>query len=269
MKKKRTAKKKSARSRRKPMYVYLYDSFVTERKYQAQLARRETRIAQLGLRGRIEKLSILKNVEGIVRDARRQGADTLVVVGNDRTVLKVVSDVAKARLTLGLLPVGQEQRCAELFGIPAGEAACEVLSRRVIRSLDLGRVNSAYFLFSLEVPEAQAQLECDNEYVVSPLSAKSSITINNCARIGAIGNPQDGVLEAVVTEPTRRSFPFFAPPKPSTRGSVFPLRKVKIHSPSQSLSLLLDGQTVVKTPATVEVAPHMLRVIVGRDRRFP
>jgi diacylglycerol kinase family enzyme len=31
---------------------------------------------------------------------------------------------------------------------------------------------------------------------------------------------------------------------------------------------MLDGQTVIKTPVTVEVAPRKLRVVVGKDRLF-
>lgn len=254
------------------MYVYLYDSFVTGKKYEAELARVETRIAQLGLRGPTEKLSILKNVRGIVRDAVRRGAETFVVVGNDDTMAKVVSLIAQEPMTLGFIPLGPKQGTAELLGIPVGEAACDILSKRLIRELDLGKVNDVYFLFSLELPKAPAQLECDSQYVVSATDARMGLRICNVgygvgtnATLARLCDPQDGVLEAVVTR-KERGLLFWG--EREATDSVFPIRRARIHSPSESLSLLLDGQTVVKTPATVEVAPRKLRVIVGRKRKF-
>ena len=50
--------------------------------------------------------------------------------------------------------------------------------------------------------------------------------------------------------------------------SVIPFKKLLITSRGSSTSVLTDGQQIIKTPASVEVAPRKLRLIVGKERRF-
>lgn len=250
------------------MYYYLFDSKLADKKYESIVNRIEFRIIELGLNGRIDRLSILKNMRELIETAIKRGAETIVVVGDDAAVAKAVSIVAPYKVTLGTIPVGERHRIARALGIPEGEAACDILSKRIVKTIDLGRVNDQYFLFSLDVPANEVTLECDGRYRISIMGLPRSFSICNFQpeQSWSSCSPVDGVLEAVIEEVPAGWFPFAR--RPANHGTVVPLKKAKIISPASSIPLTLDGQTIVKTPATVEVAPKKLRLIVGKHRQF-
>ena len=77
------------------MYYYIYDQFLSHKKYDKILAQVESKITDLGIKNRIIKMSILKSVSELITDAIRKGAQTIVVAGNDKTINNIVNLVAK------------------------------------------------------------------------------------------------------------------------------------------------------------------------------
>lgn len=249
------------------MYFYIFDSFLQEKKHGTTIAQIETRLASLGIQGRTEKITILKSLTETTREAIKRGATTIVAVGNDKTVTKLLPIVIEHDLTLGIIPVGEPQLIADYLGIPPGARACENISRRIIERLDIGLANNQHFLLEATIP-AQSRVMCDGKYAVESLDPHDTMLISNFGQ-SAPGNPRDGKLELVVQG--QASGGWFN--KRSSRGSVFPLKKAKIErdpllDPTGGASLVLDGQLLLKTPATIEVLPKKLSVIVGRDRAF-
>lgn len=249
-------------------HFYLFDAFLGERKYRSLVSRIEARLTELSVGGRMERLSVLKSAPELVRDAVKRGSTTIVVVGNDATVSKVLPAVVMAGATLGFIPVGGS-RMGSLFGIPEGVAACDLIAKRVLARVDLGRANQTYFLFSLEAPASGLVLELSGVAVTAEAS-DARIAICN---IGPFGDPAfdgrfaatDGRLEAMVTRPSRSFSSLFRAKLDAD--TVLPVTTVKVKCPTDCKPLLADGQTVVKTPVTVEVVPRKLAVIVGRNRR--
>lgn len=250
------------------MYYYLFDTPLSDRKYETVVNRIEFRIIELGLNGRMDRLSILKNMRELIDSAVKRGARTVVIIGDDEAIAKAVTIVAQYRdVTLGIIPVGEHLAIARALGIPEGETACDVLSRRVVKTVDLGKANDQFFLFSLDVPAQEVALECDDHYRVSMMGYPRPFRICNFSadRSTDVCSPEDGVLEAIISEQPKGWLPF---KKQQAARSIFPIRKARIVSGSESVSLLLDGTTVVKTPAVIEVAPQKLRIIVGKERQF-
>ena len=251
------------------MYYYLFDSPLADKRYGAIVNRIEFRIIELGINGRMDRLSILKNMQELIETAVKHGAETIVIVGDDAAIARAVSIVARYKVTLGIIPVGEHLDIPRALGIPEGEAACDVLSKRVIRTIDLGKANGHYFLFSLDVPAQQVSVECDGHYRISLLGVPRSFSICNFSperREHHASDPEDGMLEAIIKEESAGWNPF----RKSSQAieSVFPLRTAKIVCNDASVPITLDGGPVVKTPVLVEVAPKKLRVVVGRDRHF-
>lgn len=244
------------------MYFYVFDGSLQQRKYAAEIARIETRLAALGLQGRQEKITILKNIQETVAEAIKRGATTVVAVGNDRTVSKILPQVVDHDLTLGLIPLGPEQTIADYLGIPHGVAACDVLSRRVIRRLDVGKANSQYFLLRLQAP-ARTTAVCDDTYSVESLDPQGTMAITNLGP--AVGSPDDGRLELVVQGSGAARWPLFR--RSYNADSIFPIRRARLQCRTDE-TILLDGQIVVKTPTQVTVGSKKLEVIVGRHRHF-
>jgi diacylglycerol kinase family enzyme len=243
------------------MYAYIVDSWLQDKKYQAELFRIESRLGQLGIRGRMEKITILKNLLDAARDAVRRGATTLVAIGNDETIIKLLPVAIEANVTLGLIPMGQPQSVAQAFGIPSGVAACDALSRRVVRHIDVGKADSQYFLLEARLT-TNGPVECDGKYTVESLDPNGQVIFGNIGGAETTGQASDGRLQLIVQPASRgfwqRSF---------SHASVFPIKTATLPSSSHT-SLLLDGQVVMKSPTTIAVASKKLGVIVGRERRL-
>ncbi len=244
------------------MYTYIVEAAANTKKYENELARVESRLIELEISGRIEKLTILKSLKEIINDAVRNHSETVVLIGSDKLVNDAMSTLAEADVTIGIIPIGESHTIADALGIPVGTGACDILSARITATLDLGKVNNRYFLSKLYVPPgSNVTLECDSTFKVSALTP-STIDIANFTDES---NPRDGHLDVIVRpEETggffrRRSY---------THASVFPFKKLAIRSGSDSLPIMSDGETIIKTPATVEVAPKKLKVIVGKHRKF-
>lgn len=246
------------------MYAYIFDSFLQERKYQHEVVQIENRLATLGIQGKSEKMTILKNIQEAAKQAMKRGATTLVVIGNDETITKVLPHVIGTSVTFGIIPVGPHQTIASILGIPTGVSACDTLSRRVVRHIDLGKAGASYFLFHMTAP-ANVQVDCGS-YSVTSLDPNGTITIANFPIDGQGGKPDDGVLELMVVPGEEKRG--WGGLKRRPQGSIFPVKKVKIHATGIPAHLTLDGQTTVKTPMTIEIADAKLEVIVGKERAF-
>lgn len=255
------------------MHLYLYDAFLSDRPYRHQLVRIETRLTDLGIGGKISRISPLKNLRELIQDEVGSGVRTIVAVGGDATFITVVNEVIRFDgVTLGHIPVGPRVNIALALGIPLGEAACDVIAARRQIRLDVGRANNTYFLSGLTVPSSQVTLELDGRYQIMPNTGSYTVSIRNLkpddweARSGAPHfNPSDGRLEAVIEPPPPTGLFHWRHARESP--SILPFRRIKISS-SKSVPVLTDGERVLKTPVAIEVVPAKLQVIVGKTRVF-
>ena len=257
------------------MYYYIYDTFLTDRKYDRVLASVETRLTDLGISGKIGRLTPFTNARGLIRDETRRGAKTIVAVGNDETVAKIVEGIGDEEITFGVIPVGGPNESALSLGIPEGADACDVLSRRVTQRIDLGTVNGRVFLSALPVPTGDYTMEGDGKYRISVLAPDSETVVSNLRR-GSVsaddgpaqrgGDPKDGFLDALITTRAGGMFPLF---RRAVAGvpSIIPLRRLSIMSESP-ISIFADGRKVTNSRFSIEIVPDRLKVITGRERAF-
>lgn len=247
------------------MYFYLYDSWLQDRKYQTEIAKIEARLNALGIRGRSEKITILKNIHEAVREGIKRGATTVVLVGNDKTITTVLPDLLETNVAIGVIPLGEPQTIANFLGIPLGAAACDVISRRVVERVDVGQANNQYFLLNAELPFG-ASVQCDGQFSVSSDEPGNRMVITNLETSGRVSNPADGRLELVISSPQKSGWGPFG--KSNEEASVFPIRQAKVTTRTGQAQLLLDGQVTVATPLTLTLAKKKLAIIVGRQRQF-
>jgi diacylglycerol kinase family enzyme len=258
------------------VYTYVYDSFVTEREHERLLARVESRLTDLGISGRIERLTMFKDIRDIVADAVARGCETVVAVGNDETVSKLVDVLGDFDVALGLIPIGEgPHRIAEALGSASDIEACNVLSRRVLHKVDLGRINEHWFLSSVEIPETAASVSCNGQYAVVP-AVTHCVRVCNLASLGATNDgvgpyssPRDGYLETVISPVTRQGFfsKFFRPEVTPPAPTVVPVRTLDIKH-QRPFAVVRDGVHFSSTRLQIEIVPQKLKVVVGRDRKF-
>ena len=250
-----------------PMYHYIYEAFLTDPKFAKQLSVIENRLTALGIYGSVHRLALFKTMKGTVQDAVRRGAKTVVVVGDDGSVARAIDAIAEFPGVVFGIPVGEKNAIAKLIGINDAMSACDILSARLVEELDLGKVNKHYFLTSLNISGA-VKAECDGRYTVSPVNGGEICVSNFSMDDKGPGDPRDGRLETMVKTASRGFFrSIFAPAYASSGLSVFPTHNVVVRSPDNAqMTAIADGQSYQDAEFRIDIMPHRLTVIVGKDR---
>ncbi len=253
------------------MYLYLYDSFLNDKKYSRLLARIETRLTDLGIGGKIFRLSPLRNTDELLADEIKSGVKTIIVVGNDKTFGQIVNLAAKLEVPLGLIPIGSENKIAQMLGIPKEEEACSIIAARIIKKIDLGKANNTYFLSNLLITGQKLTIECESKYKITT-EKENQINICNLKPLFAsnVGSkyfdPQDGFLEILIQPISTGFFQMFKKPD-GFKKSIIPFKKISINS-KDSIPITTDSKKILKTPVKIEIVPKKLRLIVGKNRIF-
>lgn len=263
------------------MHIYIYDAFLNDKKYNNILARVETRITDLGLNGKISRLSVMKNVRAVIDNELRRGAKTIIAVGNDKTVSRVINEMAGSAVPLGIIPIGKENNIiASALGIPQEEKACDTLSARRIEKIDLGMAEQyrdeepageKYFLTNASIANKGTIIEIKKDYSIE-IGGEGYIDIINIPTPGknlpeeTDFNPKDGRIELVMREKPKKKI-FSRQKKDQSLPSVFSLKNFYLLN-NKNLPLLLDYSLEVHTPVEISAIKQGINVIVGKERSF-
>jgi len=249
------------------MNIFIYDSFLNQKKYNRLLARIETRITDLELNGKIFRLSPTINVQEIISNELKRGAKTIVAVGNNKLVNQIINSLAGNQVPLGIIPIGEDNNdIAKSLGIESIETACDILSARLLTKLDLGLANQTYFLSNVSINNQGTVIDMNKNYTIET-TEKGLIYVFNLIgeQIKFPSNvkfiPNDGLLELVVN--TRSNKSFFTT---EDHQSIFKIKKITIHNLKNKLTL--DNSITMSTPTEISVVKKHLTVIVGKNKKF-
>ena len=154
------------------MYFYIYDSFLTEKKYAKVVSKIETRLASLGIAGKKHQLSILRSVDEMVEGILKKESPTIVVIGSDQTFCRAALPMASTDAVLGFIPTQADSLMANLLGLPVNEYACDVISARRVERISFGKINGQHFFSSLIFDANKTKLTADNKYQIIPKKVK-------------------------------------------------------------------------------------------------
>lgn len=253
------------------MYVYLYDNFLRQKKYDSALKAIETRLTDYEIAGKILRLQSFSNTKHIIDEEMRRGATTVVIVGNNATFGHVLSHGATCDVTFGFLPIGENNSIAQVLGIPIGPEACDVLSRRRVVRLDVGWVNNRYFVSQLHVHPSEISIQYDDSFSVSAVNKQMELVVcnlqpfqfKNTRGISQVVHPQDGKLEAFVRPLARKGIfkDIFED------ASIFPFEEMVVRGKKPFL-VEADGKQSKETKITIRLAKSRIAMIVGKERQF-
>ncbi len=244
------------------MHVYIYDEYLNKPKYNRAINRLEIRLTDLGLNGKIIRLGGIKNIKGTIQNEIKLGAKTIIAVGNNQTVNKIIGSIIDTEIygdfqkktLLGLDPIGDDNSIATSFGIKNVDEACNILLARRVEKIDLGLVGNYYFLNQASIQSAGTSLEI-NDYTLA-IEEKGEVRIINLLnnpKEKIKSNPHDGKLDILIRTRTRDE-------------SFITVEKVTINNPNEKL--IVDGVFELETPVEVGIMKDKVSVIVGKERMF-
>lgn len=255
------------------MYIYLYDHCVREKRHDATIKAIETRLTDFGIAGKIVRLQNYTNAEAVIAEEMKRGATTIVIVGNDETFGHVLSRAATKEVIFGFLPIGPNNSIASVLGIPVGEDACDVLSKRRKVHLDIGWFNNRYFVNQLHIYPSDIAVEYDERFRVSATDGKMELVVCNLQpfvwkdkgkKMHEV-HPQDGKLEAFL-RPQKKGKGWFAKPI-YEEPSVFPFEEMVVTS-KKPFVVEADGKQSKEIKIKIKLARKKIQMIVGRERQF-
>lgn len=244
------------------MHVYIYDEYLNKTKYNRAINRLEIRLTDLGLNGKIIRLGGIKNIKGTIQNEIKLGAKTIIAVGNNQTVNKIIGAIIDTEIygdfqkktLLGLVPIGDDNSIAASFGIKNVDEACNILLARRVEKIDLGLVGNYYFLNHASIQSLNTILEID-DYSLE-ITERGEVKIINLLsdhKEKIKSNPHDGKLDVLIRTKKKDE-------------SIITVKKLKITNPEEKL--IVDGVVEVSTPAEVGIMRDKVNVIVGKDRLF-
>lgn len=257
------------------MYYYVYDTNLSSHKYKKALQKIETRLTDLGITGRTEQMSLLKNLKELVSDQYNNGVRNFIAVGNDNTFLELLDAVAGFNgVTLGYIPIGADNNLAKSLGILPEDLACDIISARIVKNVDIGKINHYHFLVNVKIRANLCTLICDNEYNVNPPGGNSGIEIFNLnfqcnfPDLSKSISAQDGFLNLIIQHPIAplKSFSRIFKKNNQTVSS-FPVKEVRIERGNE-VKAMIDGHKAVNLPMEITIESRKLKVIVGRNRKL-
>lgn len=243
-----------------PAFAYFYDAFVSDKKYEKELNDIEAEIANKNIGGRIARLAMFRNPREMMEDLIRGGAKNIVVVGNDDTLKKVIWSSSDLEPVFGYLPVGKPTELAELLGIASGKTAVDILAGRYIETLDVGKINDAYFLREIVITDPKASVAIEGQFSVKP-------TDDGTMRIRNTSLPD---IRKEVEARTTGGLEIEVIPRIDQTSRDAAAAKTKLRferariSGEGSVRIEVDGHAITETHFDISVIPKRLKFITGR-----
>lgn len=221
----------------------------------------------------------------IVNEALDRKIDNIVVIGGDGMVNRTIQVIAKRRINLGIIPVGETNFLANILGINDWKKGCEVLIKPKVISMNLGIIsNEKYFTSSIEIEGKEIKQEKIWGFIPRRIKNKYYPTTLNITGDGSKFKLQANMSSLIITTipvPLPKNFKIedytddqelkiIIKSKPEGRNRFEEIttakgKKIDIESKG-SLYIKADGEHSGKASVNIEIAPKCLNVIVPEEK---
>ncbi|MBU0614218.1 hypothetical protein KJ766_02970 [Patescibacteria group bacterium] len=246
------------------MYFYIYDEIANESKHEREIRLIENRLTDLDITGKIGRLSLFRDPTNFIKDAIKAGATTIIAVGTDSTLRKIIDSIKGSEIVLGIIPLTKEDnKIANILGVPLGVAACDTLSKRIVEKLDIGLVSGMRFLHEAKIQVSDGMKIKSAGWTIEP-PVKSVIEIRNMAAqdsMARAADPTDGRVDIVIRPTWRKFF------KKDTLATVIPVKDAQIIS-KKTVDLIIDGEVFEGERFDISVLPGEISLITGGEKIF-
>ncbi|MCX6809389.1 MAG: hypothetical protein NTZ65_01405 [Candidatus Berkelbacteria bacterium] len=245
------------------MYYYIFEqpNSVHER---ANFEKIRDIAREFSIQGENAQASPARSPEELVQIAIEKNYTTIVAVGDDSHVNKIVSAIINAKalytVALGIISSDPNSILYERWGFKSAEEACETLKFRKLEKFTLGLVEPNHYFLS------SARIECPNptRIVLEVDHWKAEAIIDRLE----ISNNLYILLERYLQEKSifKSAFNWLTGKEQSSADrSIFKGKIIKIKS-DNPLPILIGNEVVSKTPANVYRKISALNIICKRDK---
>ena len=280
------------------MYYYILDpQNIDPQKFEQRQIELQGYLAEFKISGEMGRVTSLRTIADLVETASERGVKTLVACGTDDTFNLMLSYIKGRDFTLGFIPLDEESYLSRILGLPNLFTAVKTIAARRIEKIDLATISGSYFISYLEFGIASSKIKNLNWWntvkALSGSTSKLSIRVDNSytmdlvclggavvntrgssSESAVIANTTDGFLDLLILEKLNK-VQILRYKEAIIEGrleeipgtSVIKCRKVEFLQPL-GFPLNLAGRVLTKVPATVEIIPRRLRLIVGKARTF-
>jgi diacylglycerol kinase family enzyme len=254
-------------------------------------------LAEFKISGEVARVTPLRSVADLVDTASQRGAKTLVACGSDDTFNLMLAALRGRDFTLGFIPFDENSFLSKILGIDSLFTGVKTIAARRLEKIDLAKISGNYFISYLEFGVMSQDLKgtgwwntlkllsaepkkyiirVDNSYNVN-ISASGGLAVNTrstSSKTASIANPTDGNLDLLFLEKLNRAQIMMYKKiiaecilEDIPKSTVIKCKKIDFLEP-RGTPLTMLGRIVAKFPATVEIIPQRLRMIVGKNRTF-
>ncbi|HEX9502919.1 MAG TPA: diacylglycerol kinase family protein [Patescibacteria group bacterium] len=270
------------------MYYYIVDpQKISQKEFERVQNVLYSSLSEYKIAGEVVRVTGLRTIQQLVENAFAREAKTIVAVGSDQTLHEMINAIGKREVVVGFIPMVQSE-LANILGVNNISQAAKVIAFRRIEAMDLGLVNNNYyFLSKLSFGEIQTGwLPAPGKTFEIKFSADGQYQATLRVIAGIIVNSRDSQTEERMANPTDGNLDILFLPELSKwktiqyrkqiltghfekipQASVVHAKQIEILSP-QGLNLKVGELIVAKSPVNISVVPHMLKMIVGRERKF-
>lgn len=280
------------------MYYYILDQHkLSIEKFERMQTELSGLLAEFKIAGELARVTPLRSVADLVETASQRGAKTLIACGSDDTFNQMMASVKGRDFTVGFVPFDENSFLARILGIESVFTGVKTIAARRIEKIDLAKIGSNYFIGYLEFGVTSQNLKgvswytslkmlsadpktftvrIDDSYNIT-ITCLGGLAVNarsTSSKSASIANPTDGFLDLLVLEKLSRAQMLryrgdiaegILEAIPKT--TVIKCKKMEFLEP-RGTHLTILGRVIGKFPATVEIIPHRLKIIVGKNRTF-
>lgn len=225
-------------------------------------------LGDLGIAGETVLPSPARNVEELANLGIVKGYSTIVAVGSENLVNKVVSAVINQKngkeVVIGIIPDNFDGRLAKRIGVTDLKDACNALKFRKLETIDACLIEPNKYFMTECIIETGIPGDCyltlDQVQAGLPFN---KIKIEPGLKIN-IYDESKSFLSG------KKFFNWiFGKKDKDIFSSFFQSNRLKIETPKKAFSVKVDGEVIAKTPIICQNKPKVLKLIIKRDMIAP
>ncbi len=261
------------------MYYYIVDpQKLTQKEFERVQSILYSSLSEFRISGEVVRVTGVRTIQQLVENAFAHEAKTIVAVGSEETLHDVINAVGKRDVVIGFIPLA-ESEIAKILGIKDIPQAAQTIAFRRVESIDMGVVNDFLFLTQITLGDAdkvsEVSFRADDRFQASQnFTLGVIVNMRYNESYTKIGDPTDGVLDVLLMPAISKVTQFLKRKILRARyfeqieaTSVVHVTKMELITPD-GLPITLNGKIITKTPATIELLPKALKMIVGKERKF-